>query len=368
MDGLAYKPVEENVTPEQLKEIFGRHGEVTKVVLPPGKGGQAKPGGFGFIHFAERSSALKAVKITERYEIDGHAVEVTLAKPQTDRKYDGASNSYKSGALPTYAPYSGYGYGGDPYGGFGAGYGGGGYGQTMIYGRGPMPAGMRMVPMVLPDGRLGYVLVSSFFAYSASPMCNCPDSNLVHRLQHHSPLTGGMIGVVAVVLAGVEMRAAVVVVTALTKMKRTVRHITPPPPPQHPPGYVAQHSGGVTQNISEVLARGLMLYLNYDEWGRIIAVARDYAEAMMGEREQPSSTSSAATNDDNYSRDVSAFGPKTNTEFIIDKFFGNPKMRDDLGLSGDGDGDGDATPRWWWRSGDQGWREHRGTRFFTSRR
>ncbi|KAK8946288.1 Topless-related protein 1 [Platanthera guangdongensis] len=30
--------------------------------------------------------------------------------------------------------------------------------KPMIYGRGPMPAGMRMVPMVLPDGRLGYVL------------------------------------------------------------------------------------------------------------------------------------------------------------------------------------------------------------------
>lgn len=30
--------------------------------------------------------------------------------------------------------------------------------QPVIYGRGPMPAGMRMVPMVLPDGRLGYVL------------------------------------------------------------------------------------------------------------------------------------------------------------------------------------------------------------------
>jgi heterogeneous nuclear ribonucleoprotein R len=30
--------------------------------------------------------------------------------------------------------------------------------QPMIYGRGPAPAGMRMVPMVLPDGRLGYVL------------------------------------------------------------------------------------------------------------------------------------------------------------------------------------------------------------------
>ena len=30
--------------------------------------------------------------------------------------------------------------------------------QPMIYGRGPTPSGMRMVPMVLPDGRLGYVL------------------------------------------------------------------------------------------------------------------------------------------------------------------------------------------------------------------
>ncbi|KAK8968941.1 Protein TOPLESS [Platanthera guangdongensis] len=30
--------------------------------------------------------------------------------------------------------------------------------KPMIYGRGPMPAGIRMVSMVLPDGRLGYVL------------------------------------------------------------------------------------------------------------------------------------------------------------------------------------------------------------------
>ncbi|KAL3609407.1 hypothetical protein D5086_000427 [Populus alba] len=30
--------------------------------------------------------------------------------------------------------------------------------QPLIYGRGPMPAGMHMVPMVLPDGRIGYVL------------------------------------------------------------------------------------------------------------------------------------------------------------------------------------------------------------------
>ena len=62
--------IPENTTTEQLKELFQRHGEVTKVVMPPGKGGQGKRD-FGFVHYAERSSALKAVKETEKYEIDG---------------------------------------------------------------------------------------------------------------------------------------------------------------------------------------------------------------------------------------------------------------------------------------------------------
>jgi len=37
--------------------------------MPPGKSGGKRD--FGFIHYAERSSALKAVKDTEKYEIDG---------------------------------------------------------------------------------------------------------------------------------------------------------------------------------------------------------------------------------------------------------------------------------------------------------
>ena len=64
------KNLPEGVTSEKLKALFERHGEVTKVVLPPSKTGQNKRD-FGFIHFAERSSALKAVKGTEKYEIDG---------------------------------------------------------------------------------------------------------------------------------------------------------------------------------------------------------------------------------------------------------------------------------------------------------
>lgn len=63
------KNIPENTPSEQLKELFERHGEVKKVVMPPSKSGGK--GDFGFIHFAERSSALKAVNDTEKYEING---------------------------------------------------------------------------------------------------------------------------------------------------------------------------------------------------------------------------------------------------------------------------------------------------------
>lgn len=149
------KNLPENVTSERLKETFERHGEITKVVLPPAKAGQKRD--FGFVHFAERSSALKAVKGTEKYEIDGHAIEVSLAKPQTDRRLESQPSP---GLLRSYPALPSYGYSGDPYGAYG-GYGATGLRQPMIYGRGPMPTGMRMVPMVLPDGRLGYVLQQS---------------------------------------------------------------------------------------------------------------------------------------------------------------------------------------------------------------
>ncbi|KAJ4953153.1 hypothetical protein NE237_029985 [Protea cynaroides] len=154
---LYVKNLPDNTTPEQLREIFQRHGEVTKVVLPPAKAGQSKRE-FGFIHFADRSSALKAVKETEKYEIAGQVLDVSLAKPQNDKKLDSAY-SYKPGAFPNYLPYAGYGYVGNPNGTQGAGYGTAtGFQQPVIYGRGPLPAGMQMVPMVLPDGRIGYVL------------------------------------------------------------------------------------------------------------------------------------------------------------------------------------------------------------------
>lgn len=64
------KNLPKNVTQEQVKKLFERHGKITKVVLPAAKSGQEK-NRIGFVHFAEKSSAMKALKNTEKYELDG---------------------------------------------------------------------------------------------------------------------------------------------------------------------------------------------------------------------------------------------------------------------------------------------------------
>lgn len=65
------KNLPKDITQERLRELYEHHGKITKVVLPPAKTGQEKSR-FGFVHFAERSSAMKALKNTEKYEIDGN--------------------------------------------------------------------------------------------------------------------------------------------------------------------------------------------------------------------------------------------------------------------------------------------------------
>ncbi|GKU93819.1 hypothetical protein SLEP1_g7382 [Rubroshorea leprosula] len=151
------KNLPKNITQDQLKKLFEHHGKITKIVLPPVKAGQEK-NRIGFVHFAERSSTMKALKNTEKYELDGQVLECSLAKPQADQKSVGGSNSLKPGLLPTYPPHVGYGLVGGAYGSLGAGYGVAGIAQPLIYGRGPTPAGMAMMPMLLPDGRIGYFL------------------------------------------------------------------------------------------------------------------------------------------------------------------------------------------------------------------
>ncbi|KAK8513341.1 hypothetical protein V6N13_002090 [Hibiscus sabdariffa] len=155
---LYVKNLPKDVTQDQLKKLFEHHGKITKVVLPPAKPGQER-NRIAFVHFAERSCAMKALDSSEKYELDGQVVECSLAKPLTDQKSPHrGSSSQTSGFLPNYPPQIGYGLVGGAYGALGSGYGVPGLAQPLIYGRAPTPTAMSMMPMLLPDGRIGYVL------------------------------------------------------------------------------------------------------------------------------------------------------------------------------------------------------------------
>lgn len=67
---LYVKNLPGNITQDRLKALFEHHGKITKVVVPSAKAGH-EMSRYGFVHFAERSSAMKALKNTEKYEIDG---------------------------------------------------------------------------------------------------------------------------------------------------------------------------------------------------------------------------------------------------------------------------------------------------------
>jgi RNA recognition motif-containing protein len=55
------------ITEAAMKELFGKHGEIEKVVLPsaPARGGPVRD--FAFVHYKERLVALAAAKVTHPY-------------------------------------------------------------------------------------------------------------------------------------------------------------------------------------------------------------------------------------------------------------------------------------------------------------
>lgn len=156
------KNLPKDINQDKLKKLFEHHGEISKVVLPPAKSGQEKR--FGFVHFAERSSAMKALKNTERYEINGDVLECSLAKPPADKKVESGSSAHKGALLPSYsAGRVGYGIMGGAYGSLSPGF------APPIYGGRQAAAGTAMVPVMLPDGRIAYVVQQPGVPLSQSP-------------------------------------------------------------------------------------------------------------------------------------------------------------------------------------------------------
>lgn len=65
---------------EELKEAFSKFGEVTEVSIITDKfSGRSK--GFGFVTFAKKEDADKAVSEMDSKDFQGRAIKVSIAKP-----------------------------------------------------------------------------------------------------------------------------------------------------------------------------------------------------------------------------------------------------------------------------------------------
>lgn len=73
-----------SVTGDQLKEIFAGVGEITEAVVISDKfSGRSK--GFGFVTFADESSAQKAVDELNGKDMSGRPLKVSIARPMEKR-------------------------------------------------------------------------------------------------------------------------------------------------------------------------------------------------------------------------------------------------------------------------------------------
>lgn len=66
-----------DINEESLKSLFEEHGTIERV---------KKIKDYAFVHFDERESALRAMEALNGHAINGVSMEVSLAKPPSDRK------------------------------------------------------------------------------------------------------------------------------------------------------------------------------------------------------------------------------------------------------------------------------------------
>ena len=105
------------VADADLEKIFAEVGTVESArVIMDRDSGRSK--GFGFVEMATPEEAQKAIQELNGATIEGRAIMVSLARPQTDRPRSGGGGGYGGGR-------SGGGYGGGRSGGGRGGNGGG---------------------------------------------------------------------------------------------------------------------------------------------------------------------------------------------------------------------------------------------------
>ncbi|GHU08457.1 RNA-binding protein [Alphaproteobacteria bacterium] len=80
---------------DSLKAFFETIGEVSSArVITERDSGRSK--GFGFVEFVDEANNEKAVKELDGKELDGRAINVSLAKPKEDRPSNGGGSFRRS--------------------------------------------------------------------------------------------------------------------------------------------------------------------------------------------------------------------------------------------------------------------------------
>jgi RNA recognition motif-containing protein len=112
-----------STTSEDLEQLFGQHGTVTRAqVMTDRETGRSR--GFGFVEMGDGADA--AIQALNGNQFQGRALTVNEAKPREERpRGGGGGGGYGGGGGGGGRGRGGYGGGG---GGYGGGGGGGGYG------------------------------------------------------------------------------------------------------------------------------------------------------------------------------------------------------------------------------------------------
>ncbi len=77
---LSYDATEEN-----LKELFGQHGEVLSVkIVKDQYSGRSK--GFGFVEMADANAAESAIQSLDGTPVLGRNIKVNVARPKTENR------------------------------------------------------------------------------------------------------------------------------------------------------------------------------------------------------------------------------------------------------------------------------------------
>lgn len=98
------KNLPEDVTDEQLSELFGKYGPITSAVITRDNDGKSR--GFGFVNFEDHEDAAKAVEALHESQFQGNELYVSRAQKKGEREEE-LRRQYENAKLEMLNKYQG---------------------------------------------------------------------------------------------------------------------------------------------------------------------------------------------------------------------------------------------------------------------